>query len=204
MRFASASIATVISIYVLNRYEKIDLNDFNLNIISFDFLFNGFVKPVLILSCIQCISILMLLRNLNSLTFELNLLNLRNYVLAPFSEELCYRFILLKILRPTFSQASSCLISSFLFGVSHFHHLINSDLDFAFVTVFTQFVFTFLFGLFSSSMYLKSGYLLTPIIMHSICNFLCLPNFEIILSSRKLSILTVLTFSLGIYLMIIL
>lgn len=204
IRFVSVCMASIISIYILNRYNKIDLSDLNVNVFSYDFLINGLVKPLFILGVIQFVSLLMLVQNgLENLTFELNIINLRNYLLAPFSEELNYRFILLKILRPAFSQSTACLISSFLFGVSHFHHLINSDLDLAFVSVLHQFVFTFLFALFSSAMYLKSGYLLTPIILHSICNFLCLPNFQIILSSRMLSMLTVFTFTLGIYLLIV-
>lgn len=163
---------------------------------------------MLILVVIQAVPILMLAQEMiedGSRFFygEFTIIKLRDYLLAPFTEELVYRYILLKALQPCFSPTAACLISSFLFGFSHFHHYLLDRLrDRTLTASCCQFAFSFLFGIFAASMYLKSTYIITPFILHAICNLLTLPDFDQIGSSRLLSISTMSTFSFGLYLAI--
>ena len=113
------------------------------------------------------------------------------------------RYMLFKLLYPCFSATNTCLISSFLFGFAHFHHyLFARGGEGSLLSTCCRFIFTFLFGLFASSMYFKSTYIITPIVHHSICNFLSLPDFAKISSDSLLTILVSSTFALGISLMI--
>lgn len=171
-----------------------------------NFLVEGLFKPVLVLLVFQSVPIALLSYEIitEGMFFqEFSIVKLRDYILAPFTEELVYRFILIRALMPCFGAGSACLISSFLFGFSHFHHyLLDRFRDRTLVASCCQFAFSFLFGIFAAFMYLKSTYLITPIVLHAICNLLTLPDFELIGSRRLTTSLTVATFSYGIYLAI--
>lgn len=200
-------LSILISLYILSLHNRYDLGELRIDyLFKQDFWLNGLFKPLLILFVIQFVPIVMLVQNLLEyhLDYEFNIILLRDYLLAPLTEEINYRFILLKLLCPCFSKLNSCLISSFLFGFSHFHHyVLDTSKERTLFSTCCQFTFTFLFGMFASSMYLKSGYIITPIVLHAICNFLCLPDFETIIQNRTLSIATVCTVALGLYLMYI-
>lgn len=208
-RFIGICIVSVISLYVLGRYDKYDLNELSFDFFDRDFLVNGLLKPLIVLLVIQFIPILMLAQELleegGRFFNEFTIVKLRDYLMAPFTEELVYRYILLKTLQPCYSPTSACLISSFLFGFSHFHHyLLNRFRDRTLTASCCQFTFSFLFGVFAGSMYLKSTYLITPFVLHAVCNLIMLPDFDQIGSSYLLTVSTIFTFSFGLYLAVVL
>lgn len=209
IRFTGVCIANLICLYILNCYDKYNLNELEFNLFNYDLLINGILKPIFILFIVEFIPILIYVQEIIEGLIEydenqLNIIKLRNYFLAPLSEELSYRFILLKILQPCFSQFNSCLISSLLFGLSHFHHYVLGRSSDDFIRSFVQFTYSFLFGLFAASMYLRSTYLITAVILHSICNLIGVPNFERIKLSPLLTFLTFITFFSGLGLAIVL
>lgn len=87
--------------------------------------------------------------------------------------------MVLNLLTPCYNQMYSCLISSVLFGLSHFHHFLLDKKSIQTLTsICAQFVFTFIFGLFSALMFFKTNYIITTMILHSLCNLFGLPDFK--------------------------
>lgn len=76
-------------------------------------------------------------------------------VLAPVAEEFMFRGLLLKRLAHKTSMWSGIIISSFLFGILH-----------------ADIIGAFLFGIVASLLYLRTGNLLIPILMHMLNNSL--------------------------------
>lgn len=132
---------------------------------------------------------------------------IRNLLVAPLTEELVFRGILLSLLIPFWSRSTAILISSLLFGLMHTHHFWRSlclsgqfNKREAISTLF-QCTYTALFGAYASLTYFASGHLITPILVHSFCNLNGLPNFQTIASKRAHLYLTVVGFCVwGFYL----
>uniref|UniRef100_A0A834RE66 RNA-binding protein 48 n=1 Tax=Sarcoptes scabiei TaxID=52283 RepID=A0A834RE66_SARSC len=106
----------------------------------------------------------------------------RQYIFAPLSEELLFRGVLLALLVPFWSKTSAIFISSS--SLMHIHTFIVTsflrkkiNLNESFV-VTIQCLYTFLFGLIASVNYLWSGNLITPILLHFLCNLIGLPEFD--------------------------
>ena len=78
-------------------------------------------------------------------------------VVAPLLEEIIYRYLLLKPLR-RYGDSAAVLITSLLFALSHFN--------------FTQFLYTFCFGMFLAAMAIRSDWLMPSIVFHVINNLL--------------------------------
>lgn len=138
--------------------------------------------------------------------FELPVI--RNLLVAPLTEEFVFRGIILCILTPSFSNVGAVFISSILFGLMHTHHFVRNaflagkvnkrDL----LACFVQCTYTALFGAYASIVYLSSGHLITPIVLHSFCNLNGLPNFEQIVANKCHLYLTFLTFSSWLYFLV--
>ncbi|UXI23231.1 Inositol hexakisphosphate kinase 1 [Sarcoptes scabiei] len=129
----------------------------------------------------------------------------RQYIFAPLSEELLFRGVLLALLVPFWSKTSAIFISSSLFSLMHIHTFIVTsflrkkiNLNESFV-VTIQCLYTFLFGLIASVNYLWSGNLITPILLHFLCNLIGLPEFDKIFRKKSFSILTIVAFSIWLY-----
>lgn len=99
-----------------------------------------------------------------------------------------------------FSPGITALLSSFLFGLSHAHHSIaeiytkNPDyglIAFKIGTVFLnnavfQFSFTFLFGLYAAFIFfITQRSFFAPILCHSFCNFMGVPDIGEVIESKK-------------------
>lgn len=86
-------------------------------------------------------------------------------ILAPLSEELFFRGILLRRFMIKWSPQKSIIVSSILFGIIHFSP----------VTV----VFAFLLGCILGYTYLKTKSIVVPMLIHSFSNFLACIQFYI-------------------------
>lgn len=114
----------------------------------------------------------------------------RNYIVAPLTEEFIFRSTLLAILIPCWeSQIVAMSLSSIFFGLAHSHHYIFQKLEgcrpISFIQALVQIAYTFTFGMYSSSLFLKTNSILTSISLHIFCNFMGFPDFEV-LTYRKL------------------
>ena len=120
---------------------------------------------------------------------------LRNYFIAPASEEITYRLVINQILHLSqFKPFSSSLISSSLFSLAHSHHYLLRNYTGYHVNLaiaFCQIFYTFLFALYASVIYWQSESVWGCIVLHSFCNLLEFPDFELINSDRRLFYTTI-------------
>lgn len=213
-RFISVSFSMLFSIYLLHLYFINDfmqlhsLLGFQISDISSSFAMPIFITSLLflgpILSHIQAgnlqFAILSLFRIENILTPSMVVL--RNYFVAPFSEELIFRGVVVAFLKPYWSTFMTCVWSGLLFGAAHSHHYLASKWNFPGshginitpAVALLQMTYTSIFGTYAASMYRKSNCIATPVLLHTICNLIGLPDFLTILESRLLMLMTVLGF----------
>ena len=104
------------------------------------------------------------------------LFSVRNLVVGPVTEEWVFRACMCPLLFGAgLSDVSNVFLSAFIFGSAHIHHVFDADVDYAVILV--QFTYTFLFGAYSSYLFLRTGHLLGPILAHAFCNSQGLPAF---------------------------
>jgi len=116
----------------------------------------------------------------------------RNYIVAPFTEEFTFRACMLPILLDRYSTKSVVLFSPMLFGIAHFHHMIErvkSGQSFrsAFLISSFQFTYTTIFGIYSAFLFVQTGHLAACVIVHAFCNFMGFPDFGEVVHQQQLS-----------------
>ncbi|XP_068731602.1 CAAX prenyl protease 2-like isoform X1 [Montipora capricornis] len=122
-------------------------------------------------------------------TSWVNSISLRNYLVAPLSEEFVFRACLIPMLVPGFGNVLPIFICPLFFGVAHIHHVIErlqrgeSPHDVWF-SAFFQFGYTTVFGGYSAFLFLRTGHLIGPVLCHSFCNFMGFPLLDRILGSK--------------------
>ncbi|CAG2161031.1 unnamed protein product [Oppiella nova] len=127
---------------------------------------------------------------------------IRNYMIAPITEELIFRGVLSTLLVKCWSLRSTLIMSSLLFGFSHSHHYIFEINDMRRVTArnygpaLEQMTYTTLFGMYASVVYFKSRLIISPILVHSFCNLMGFPDLGAITSSKHTFALTLTGFLL--------
>lgn len=120
--------------------------------------------------------------NITDLTFW------RNYAVSPFTEEFVFRSCMLPLLVHQLGFAKSILVVPLFFGLAHLHHIIegyctgDQPLDFLILQHSFQFAYTYIFGLYSSYLFLRTGDFFPCFVGHSFCNFMGFPNFRQLLN----------------------
>ena len=119
------------------------------------------------------------------LSFSRTDLMLRDYLIAPFSEEFIFRACMLAVLCLAMEPYRAVFVPPVLFGLAHLHHLMEwyrgrKSVTFAQVCASTllQLTYTSLFGLFSAFVFVRSRHLLGVVLAHSLCNVLGLPPLD--------------------------
>ncbi|CAD8063274.1 unnamed protein product [Paramecium sonneborni] len=134
-------------------------------------------------------------------------------VLAPLLEEITFRVLFYQ----NFNNLNEyCLTSSILFSLAHSHKFFSffkkerkyrteyyrqsfqfQSFKRSFIKAFlrTLFVlmFTFIFGFYAASVFLKTKSLISVILLHSYCNYLGFPNLSLIFSNTKTNIIKILS-----------
>lgn len=120
---------------------------------------------------------------------DLSLSTLRDLVFGPVYEEIVFRGAMIPLLNTKFLKI---LISSLVFGLCHIHHGLleylrgnNTLRDSVFICMF-QFTYTFIFGLVSSYYFVKTGSIVGVIMLHSICNYFGVPDFDVTAKDQKI------------------
>lgn len=116
-----------------------------------------------------------------------NLLWLRNHLVAPFSEEFTFRACMLPILVPCLGVRTTIFVCPLFFGIAHLHHMIerletNSNLSHVLLQSIFQFIYTTLFGIYSTFLFLRTGHFASSFIVHSFCNHMGFPDFSEVLN----------------------
>ncbi|XP_071962871.1 CAAX prenyl protease 2-like [Antedon mediterranea] len=119
-----------------------------------------------------------------------SLVFIRNFIVAPISEEFVFRACMLPLLVPCLGALKSIFICPLLFGVAHAHHaierfrsreqLVNILAGFVF-----QFTYTTIFGTFCAFIFIRTGHLVGICMCHTFCNFMGFPEFQHIFSYIK-------------------
>ncbi|KAK8796997.1 hypothetical protein WA588_001122, partial [Blastocystis sp. NMH] len=110
--------------------------------------------------------------------------DLRNLVICPLLEELLYRGnILTFLLHNDYSLWESILISSVAFGSCHLHFIYTFlKQDYSVASAVSQcsfmFLYTTLFGILVSVVYVRTGSLVAASAVHALCNFFSIPSVE--------------------------
>ncbi|KAJ8507280.1 hypothetical protein ONZ45_g10325 [Pleurotus djamor] len=113
---------------------------------------------------------------------------LRNYVVAPITEELVFRACVLTALHLAGATTSRMIMLAPLsFGVAHLHHAWDTYNRYGrtreaanraiIMTVF-QLSYTTLFGSFASYLFLRTGSIFPPISAHIFCNIMGIPQIS--------------------------
>jgi prenyl protein peptidase len=108
----------------------------------------------------------------------------RNYVISPFTEEFVFRSCMLPLLVAHFDMARSVLIAPLFFGLAHLHHIVEGyflndiALNLLIGQHLFQFLYTYVFGMYSSYLFLRTGSFFSSFVSHSFCNFMGFPNLR--------------------------
>ena len=110
---------------------------------------------------------------------------LRDYIVAPFAEELIFRACMLTVLSPAFGDYRAIMVCPVFFGLAHLHHLIEwyrvkDGITFsqACLSVLLQVGYTSVFGLFSAFIFVRTQHLTGIVLAHSLCNVMGLPPVD--------------------------
>lgn len=131
-----------------------------------------------------------------------NLMSLRNLIVAPLTEELCFRSGLISYLLMQGTSSRDCiLISPFLFALAHFHHVFDNvrykgiGVRRALVLSLFQMSYTTIFGWLAAFLLIRTGHFMAPLTAHIFCNRMGVPNFWMMMShpNRKMLILSLIT-----------
>ncbi len=125
----------------------------------------------------------------------------RNIVFAPVTEEVVFRAVMIPsmCLAAAASSTSSAaaispmtiaLHSPLWFGVAHLHHFLDKmrtkvPLMSNVLQTAVQLVYTSIFGVIASLLFMRTGNLLAPIVSHFVCNLLGLPDVGFMYSTTS-------------------
>ncbi|KAG8195260.1 hypothetical protein JTE90_028411 [Oedothorax gibbosus] len=115
---------------------------------------------------------------------------LRNHVIAPFFEEFTFRACMLPILVPCFGNKYSVIFCPFFFGIAHLHLLSEKLANGALLKVailqsLFHCAYTTVFGAYSTYLFLRTGHLAAPVIVHAFCNHIGFPDFSQLLTLKQ-------------------
>lgn len=119
-------------------------------------------------------------------------ITIRNYIVAPFTEELVFRgCIIPPLLASGMSTVKVSLIAPLFFGIAHIHHAVTRiskgerPSSVVLITIF-QFLYTSLFGSYASYAFIRSGSILAITFSHSYCNWMGLPDMTFVSNKHHL------------------
>ncbi|KIM83543.1 hypothetical protein PILCRDRAFT_819168 [Piloderma croceum F 1598] len=111
---------------------------------------------------------------------------IRNYIFAPITEELVFRACVLSVYQLSgASIISMVFLSPMSFGAAHIHHAWDIFNRYgktavaakrAVIICLFQFAYTTLFGAYCSFLFIRTGSLFPPLVAHSFCNVIGLPQ----------------------------
>ena len=201
LRFVSVSVTTVISLLLLRSFVPLEADRPFCSLIGACFsrtsLFDAVLLPLLVTAALF-LGPLVVFRDtytwqelLQVMRDELiDLQSFRNYVVAPITEETIFRAVVCAFLATAItSRLLIIAISAAVFSMAHTHHYFfqaqQGSSEITLAAGLFQVLYTFLFGVYSCTFYLKTSSILTSIALHIFCNFLGFPDVDTLYSRRK-------------------
>ncbi|CAO1615246.1 unnamed protein product [Jaminaea pallidilutea] len=115
-----------------------------------------------------------------------NLYGLRNFIVGPLTEEFIWRSCILAVSAYSGSSRSWLIFGTPLyFGLAHIHHAwevytsrgrTDAAMRFAVLQSTVQFAYTTVFGWYANWLWLRTGSVVAPLVSHTFCNIMGLPN----------------------------
>lgn len=108
----------------------------------------------------------------------------RNYIVAPFTEELVFRACMIPLLLcGGFKMSYIIFLSPVFFSLAHLNHLFElhqQGCNFvrSLLIVGIQLGYTVIFGWYAAFLFIRTGNLVSPIVAHIFCNMMGLPVFS--------------------------
>lgn len=148
-------------------------------------------------------------------SFNEKMIFLRNYLVAPFTEEFVFRSSMLCVLYSHVTLFSALFYSPLFFGLAHFHHMLEHvyrnrcEKPTHRITVFNiflmhlfQFSYTYIFGVYSSFLFIRTGHFLPSFLAHSLCNSLGVPDIRSVrnCSNQYQKYFLIISYFLGVFL----
>ncbi|KAK7205707.1 CAAX protease self-immunity-domain-containing protein [Myxozyma melibiosi] len=110
-------------------------------------------------------------------------INIRNYIIGPFTEEIVFRSCIISIeLRARMSPTTVIFVAPLYFGIAHLHHAYESYiqnpnyLKLVILNSIFHFAFTTIFGWYASFLFLRTGSFWQPFVAHVFCNLMGVPK----------------------------
>lgn len=132
---------------------------------------------------------------------------LRNIVVAPTAEEWVFRACMCPLLEAAgFSFVQCVFLPPLLFGIAHMHHVFHHIRDLgrsvaqAIVVVLVQFTYTSAFGAIAAFYFMTTKSIVGPILAHSFCNSMGVPDFAGAVNHETHRVLLIATYIAGIVL----
>eukprot|EP01041_Mallomonas_annulata_P009935 gene9935-20660_t len=137
-----------------------------------------------------------------------NIILLRNLIIAPVTEEICFRALMIPVLLmtnlPTKDQENNgnrdsptlsiyiAMTCPIFFGVAHIHHFIEKirigmPVVSVLVSTCVQLTYTYIFGMIASILLMRTGNISSAIISHIICNIVGLPDLSFLYESSSIN-----------------
>lgn len=131
-----------------------------------------------------------------------NVMAWRNYVVAPFTEELVFRACMIPLLLcGGYKTYNVIFFSPVFFSLAHLNHFLelyyqqNYSFSKAFLLIGVQLGYTVIFGWYASFLFIRTGNLISPTVAHILCNIMGLP----VLSSSRTKGVATIVFAAGLF-----
>ena len=124
------------------------------------------------------------LKSDNKLETFTNLTAWRNYIISPLTEEFVFRSCMIPLLIPQLGCVKTVLITPLFFGMAHLHHIIEGyclnqeALQVLCAQHLFQFTYTYIYGAYSSYLFIRTGSFFSSFLSHAFCNLMGFPNFS--------------------------
>jgi len=150
----------------------------------------------------------LLLQNDNYKNIQFTLIEIRNVIVGPISEEFIFRSCMVSACyMANFSNAFMIFVLPLFFGIAHVHHAYeqyslhkneeNIIIQIV-LSIVLQFSYTNVFGWFSTYLLLRTGNILSSIFAHVLCNIFSFPDVNSLLVAKgKTKVIYIICYFIG-------
>lgn len=108
----------------------------------------------------------------------------RDYLVSPLTEEFVFRSCMIPLVFPFIGEFNCVMVIPLFFGIAHLHHIIEGfvvnklPLEVLIGQHLFQFSYTYLFGVYSTFLFIRTGSFYASFVSHVLCNYMGFPNIN--------------------------
>jgi hypothetical protein len=112
--------------------------------------------------------------------------NIRNFIVAPVTEEIVFRGCMVPaLLASGESPLKASLVAPLFFGVAHAHHAVlrlrqGEKISRIMIGTIFQFAYTTLFGIYAAYAFIRTGSVGAVVVSHAYCNWMGVPDLSFV------------------------